>query len=139
MKSFIHSTETNRSADGTESFYRPTLIFRSIHRRKRSVQPTNGCTEQEGPLPAELSTCLSLEELYLHCNKLCGEIPDALRSLRGLRYLYLHRVSRRRARTCHRRLQHKEAFLSVNLTVLQTDGASTFLPETAAQRGVLVG
>lgn len=48
---------------------------------------------QVGSIPKELSTCTSLEELYLHDNRLWGKIPDSLRALRGLRYLYLYRVS----------------------------------------------
>lgn len=48
---------------------------------------------QVGSIPKELSKCTSLEELYLHDNKLWGKIPDSLRALRGLRYLYLYRVS----------------------------------------------
>lgn len=47
-----------------------------------------------GSIPTELSGCTALEELYLQENKLWGKIPDSLRALRGLRYLYLHRVSR---------------------------------------------
>lgn len=48
---------------------------------------------QVGSIPVELSKCLSLEELYLHRNQLCEDIPDALRHLVELRYLYLHQVS----------------------------------------------
>lgn len=46
-----------------------------------------------GSIPKELSKCTSLEALYLHDNRLWGKIPDSLRALRGLRYLYLYRVS----------------------------------------------
>lgn len=109
QKRFVLCTVTDVSFYLRKRFVLLPPTFR-FYRRKRFVVPADGRTEQEGPIPPELSTCLCLEELYLHCNKLCGEIPDSLRSLRGLRYLYLHRVSRSRARTNHRRRQHKEAF-----------------------------
>lgn len=48
--------------------------------------------QQVGDIPAELAKCQQLQELYLHRNHLQGKIPEALRQLVQLRYLYLYQV-----------------------------------------------
>lgn len=63
------------------------------HQHCLLLPSANNIDLQVGSIPKELSTCTSLEVLYLHDNRLWGKIPDSLRALRGLRYLNLHRVS----------------------------------------------
>ncbi|KAJ3169088.1 hypothetical protein HK101_011505, partial [Irineochytrium annulatum] len=43
-----------------------------------------------GPIPTELGSASSLDEIYLNNNQLSGTIPQSLTSLTGLTYLALH-------------------------------------------------
>lgn len=43
-----------------------------------------------GAIPESLGQLSSLEELFLHCNRLTGEIPRSLGNLRNLRKLLLN-------------------------------------------------